>query len=44
MPSKTVPPEWRRAFLRAFGACANVREAGVNLALATLRAAKATAR
>lgn len=27
MPSKTTPPEWRRAFLRALGRCANVREA-----------------
>lgn len=44
MPSKTAPTEWRRAFLRALGACANVRDASVNLALATLRAAQAAAR
>ncbi len=44
MPSTTAPPEWRRAFLRALGAGANVREAGANPARATVRAAKATAR
>lgn len=26
MPSKSTPPEWRRAFLRALGRCANVRQ------------------
>lgn len=44
MPSETAPPEWRRAFVRAFGACANVREAGTNYALGTLRAAQEAAR